>query len=51
MIRLFETHYIRNAQELDGMWDFKMDGFDKAYQMPVPSCWEQHPDFLQHRGK
>lgn len=51
MIRLFETHYIRNVQELDGMWDFKMDGIDKAYQMPVPSCWEQHPDFLSHRGK
>lgn len=51
MIRLFETHYIRNTQELDGMWDFKMDGFDKTYQIPVPSCWEQHPDFLAHRGK
>lgn len=51
MMRLFETHYIRNVQELDGMWDFKMDGFDKEYQMPVPSCWEQHPDFLAHRGK
>lgn len=51
MIRLFETHYIRNVQELDGMWDFKMEGFEKAYQMPVPSCWEQHPDFLQYRGK
>lgn len=51
MIRLFETHYIRNVQELDGMWDFQMEGFEKAYQMPVPSCWEQHPDFLQYRGK
>lgn len=51
MIRLFETHYIRQSRELDGMWDFKMDGFDREYQMPVPGCWEQHPDFLQHRGK
>lgn len=51
MIRLFETHRIRQTQELDGMWDFKMEGFDKEYQLPVPSCWEQHPDFLQHRGK
>lgn len=51
MIRLFDTHYIRKIQELDGMWDFKMEGFDKIYQMPVPSCWEQHPDFLAHRGK
>lgn len=51
MMRLFENHVIRNVKELDGMWDFKMEGFDKDYQMPVPSCWEQHPDFLQHRGK
>lgn len=51
MIRLFDTHHIRKIQELDGMWDFKMDGFDKNYQLPVPSCWEQHPDFLGHRGK
>lgn len=51
MIRLFATHYIRNIQELDGLWDFKMDGFDKQYRLPVPSCWEQHPDFLAHRGK
>lgn len=51
MIRLFETHYIREFQELDGMWDFKMDGVNKEYKMPVPSCWEQHPDFLKHRGK
>ncbi len=51
MIRLFETHCIREIKELDGMWDFKMDGFDKEYKMPVPSCWEQHPDFLSHRGK
>ena len=51
MIRLFDTHHIRNTQELDGMWNFKMDGFDKAYQLPVPGCWEQHPDFLSHRGK
>lgn len=51
MIRLFETHRVRQTCELDGMWDFKMDGFDKDYQLPVPSCWEQHPDFLQHRGK
>ena len=51
MKRLFETHIIRDVKELDGMWDFRMDGFDKAYQLPVPSVWEQHPDFLSHRGK
>lgn len=51
MIRLFETHRIRETQELDGMWSFKMEGVDKSYQLPVPGCWEQHPDFMQHRGK
>ena len=51
MIRLFDTHHVRTVQELDGMWDFHMEGFDKAYQLPVPGCWEQHPDFLSHRGK
>ena len=51
MIRLFEQHHIRQVYELDGMWDFKMDGVDKEYRIPVPGCWEQHPDFLSHRGK
>lgn len=51
MIRLFDTHHIRGCKELDGMWNFKMDGFDASYSLPVPGCWEQHPDFLQHRGK
>lgn len=51
MIRLFDTHFIRKVQELDGMWDFRMEGIEKAYQLPVPGCWEQHPDFLKHRGK
>lgn len=50
MIRLFETHKIREITELDGMWDFKMDGIEKEYRMPVPGCWEQHPDFLSYRG-
>lgn len=51
MIRLFENHRIREMRELDGMWDFKMSGIDKEYRMPVPGCWEQHPDFSQYRGK
>lgn len=51
MIRLFNLHKIRHSEELDGLWNFKMDGFDKKYRMPVPSCWEQHPDFLAYRGK
>lgn len=51
MIRLYKQHHVRSTEELDGMWDFCMEGFDKKYQMPVPGCWEQHPDFLKHRGK
>ena len=51
MIRLFDTHYIREIRELDGMWDFYMEDFGKTYRLPVPGCWEQHPDFMQHRGK
>lgn len=51
MIRLFETHRVRNTRELDGMWDFEKEGSDKRYSMPVPSCWEQHPDLLSYRGK
>ncbi|MBQ7573445.1 MAG: beta-glucuronidase [Clostridia bacterium] len=50
MIRLFETHNIREQKELDGMWKFIMQGVDKEYTMPVPGCFEQHPDFLKHRG-
>lgn len=50
MIRLFEQHHIRSVQELDGMWSFRMKGSGKEYQLPVPGCWEQHPDFLSHRG-
>ena len=51
MIRLFEQHHIRQVQELDGMWEFRMEGFEGEYQLPVPGCWEQHPDFLAHRGR
>ncbi|MDD6483641.1 MAG: hypothetical protein PUF72_03580 [Clostridiales bacterium] len=51
MVRLFETHHVRRTYELDGISDFEMEGFDKSYQLPVPGCWEQHPDFMQHRGK
>ena len=51
MVRLFDRHRIRNVKELDGMWDFSMEGVEKRYRLPVPGCWEQHPDFLSHRGK
>lgn len=50
MLRLFQQHQIRKVTELDGMWDFCMDGFSRCYRLPVPGCFEQHPDFLNYRG-
>lgn len=50
MIRLFEQHRIRKQKELDGIWKFiKEDGAE--YDLPVPGCWEQHPELLTYRGK
>ena len=49
MIRLFDTHRVRETRELDGMWDFEANG--KTYSLPVPGCWEQHPDLLNYRGQ
>lgn len=59
MERLFRTHYIRSSEELDGMWDFaplEAEADDPAaavysHRLPVPGCWEQHPDFSSYRGK
>lgn len=63
MIRLFEQHKIRQTAELDGMWDVTVleaggrkipgqkDITGNSYRMPVPGCVEQHPDFLNFRGK
>lgn len=51
MIRLFDTHHIRNTKELEGMWDFSVHGSDKKYTLPVPGCWEQHPAFYSYRGQ
>ena len=55
MIRLFDTHYVREIQELDGMWSVTMETADGQklpgeYSMPVPGCFEQHPQFLDFRG-
>ena len=52
MIRLFERHTVREVHELCGLWDFVSEKYPgKHYRMPVPSCWEQHPDFLTYRGR
>jgi len=49
MIRLFEQHRIRKQKELDGIWEVEVN--TKKYSIPVPGCWEQHPDLLNYRGK
>ena len=52
MIRLFERHSVREVRELCGLWDFVAEKYpDRHYRMPVPSCWEMHPDFLNYRGR
>ncbi len=63
MIRLFEEHVTRPVVELDGLWDFvaerdagdalDADGLPTAFthRLPVPGCWESHPDFRSYRGK
>ncbi len=49
MIRLFDTHKLRKQAELEGIWRFvKEDG--KEYSLPVPGCWEQHPELMNYRG-
>jgi beta-glucuronidase len=55
LIRLFNTHKIRQQIELEGMWNFEAINEhcipeNYSYTLPVPSCWEQHPDFLTYRG-
>ncbi|RCW77274.1 glycoside hydrolase family 2 protein [Saliterribacillus persicus] len=56
MIRLFQRHRIRKNREVHGLWEFQtINASDKLsskrYQLPVPSCWEMHPEFLTYRGK
>lgn len=56
MIRLFKTHHVRNQIELDGLWEFATvcDNNELplaySYALPVPGCWEMHPEFLTYRG-
>lgn len=57
MVRLFQTHKIRETVELDGLWEFTPLGDGEAmptvypYAMPVPGCWETHPSFAAYRGR
>lgn len=63
MIRLFEQHQARQVKELDGMWEVTVEESlgrqipgqqnleGRKYSMPVPGCLEQHPDFLNFRGR
>ncbi|MFD0672445.1 glycoside hydrolase family 2 protein [Cohnella sp. GCM10027633] len=57
MIRLFEQHRVRKQKELEGLWDFApVDAIADVpdaypYRLPVPGCWESHPDFLRYRGR
>jgi beta-galactosidase/beta-glucuronidase len=55
MIRLFDTHYVREQRELCGMWNFqtilsngKQEG---TYSVNVPSCWESIQGLGDYRGK
>lgn len=56
MIRLFSTHQIRKSTELEGLWDFtpaahmgeKVGAY--RYRLPVPGCWEMHPELGNYRG-
>lgn len=57
MIRLFRTHDIRKLKDLEGMWDFAKaeDGetvppSSYDYRLPVPGCWESHPDLATYQG-
>ncbi len=50
MIRLFDQHRVRRQKELDGMWRFERED-GREYTLPVPGCWEQHPELMNYRGK
>ncbi len=50
MIRLFDEHIVRKQQELEGFWKFERED-GKLYSLPVPGCWEQHPELENYRGR
>lgn len=61
MLRLFQTHRVRQVADLEGTWDFTPLTGDEAfadfaamrypYRLAVPGCWEMHPELLTYRGK
>jgi beta-glucuronidase len=59
MIRLFNNHKIRNQIELEGLWDFATIADNQEwslpiefkYRLPVPGCWESHPELSRYRGR
>lgn len=54
MLRSFVVHEVRPQYELGALWEFEpLDGehAGKRYKMPVPGCWENHPDFASYRGR
>lgn len=55
MERLFKTHYIREQECLDGVWDFQTtDSFKLPEKyidtMAVPSCWEMSIKYIKYTG-
>ncbi|MDF2962565.1 MAG: beta-galactosidase [Paenibacillus sp.] len=58
MIRLFQTNQIRKQVELEGIWEFavlepnkQLEDASYLYRLPVPGCWEMHPELLTYRGR
>ena len=55
MVRTFDTHKIRRQKELTGkLWQFSpCEGEKKGrtYQVAVPCCFENHPEFTNYRGE
>ena len=54
MIRLFETHHVRDTEELSGkLWDFtpmEVGYEDQVQKVMVPGCLENLPGFGNYRG-
>ncbi|CAM3562030.1 glycoside hydrolase family 2 protein [Marinicrinis lubricantis] len=56
MIRMFALHKVRKSVELESMWEFataeeeQMIPSAYKYKLPVPGCWESHPELQTYRG-